>query len=117
MRPAYLALALLAIWVLIAFRKMRVSTTVEAEALPSGNVAGDPTDASLTINNDDEAPSFEVTSVTGNEGDTVDVMGVVTGVATVDGRVFPAAITVWAAGVKGPDFSMGLNVALNRTNR
>jgi len=38
-------------------------------------------------------------------------------VATVDGRVFPAAITVWAAGVKGPDFSMGLNVALNRTNQ
>jgi NADH dehydrogenase len=38
-------------------------------------------------------------------------------VATVDGRVFPAAITVWAAGVKGPDFSTHLNVALNRVNQ
>jgi NADH dehydrogenase len=38
-------------------------------------------------------------------------------VATVDGRVFPAAITVWAAGVKGPDFSTHLNVLLNRSNQ
>jgi len=38
-------------------------------------------------------------------------------VATVDGRVFPAAITVWAAGVKGPDFSTSLGVALNRVNQ
>jgi len=38
-------------------------------------------------------------------------------VATTDGRVFPAAITVWAAGVKGPDFSTRLNVALNRANQ
>jgi NADH dehydrogenase len=38
-------------------------------------------------------------------------------VATTDGRVFPAAITVWAAGVKGPDFSTHLNVALNRNNQ
>ena len=38
-------------------------------------------------------------------------------VATLDGRVFPAAITVWAAGVKGPDFSTHLNVLLNRSNQ
>lgn len=38
-------------------------------------------------------------------------------VATTDGRVFPAAITVWAAGVKGPDFSTGLGVSLNRVNQ
>jgi len=38
-------------------------------------------------------------------------------VATTDGRVFPAAITVWAAGVKGPDFSTHLNVLLNRSNQ
>jgi NADH dehydrogenase len=38
-------------------------------------------------------------------------------VATTDGRVFPAAITVWAAGVKGPDFSTRLNVSLNRNNQ
>lgn len=38
-------------------------------------------------------------------------------IATVDGRVFPAAITVWAAGVKGPDFSTHLNVALSRNNQ
>lgn len=38
-------------------------------------------------------------------------------VTTTDGRVFPAAITVWAAGVKGPRFSMGLNVALNRNDQ
>jgi hypothetical protein len=38
-------------------------------------------DADLTIRNDDDMPSFEVTSVTGAEGETVDVMGVVTGVA------------------------------------
>jgi NADH dehydrogenase len=38
-------------------------------------------------------------------------------VATTDGRVFPAAITVWAAGVKGPDFSTHLNVLLNRNNQ
>ena len=38
-------------------------------------------------------------------------------VATTDGRTFPAAITVWAAGVKGPAFSTGLNVALNRNDQ
>ncbi len=38
-------------------------------------------------------------------------------VETTDGRVFPAAITVWAAGVKGPAFSTGLNVALNRNDQ
>lgn len=38
-------------------------------------------------------------------------------IATVDGRVFPAAITVWAAGVKGPDFSTRLNVALSRNHQ
>jgi NADH dehydrogenase len=38
-------------------------------------------------------------------------------VATTDGRLFPAAITVWAAGVKGPDFSTHLNVLLNRGNQ
>lgn len=38
-------------------------------------------------------------------------------VATTDGRAFPAAITVWAAGVKGPDFSTHLNVLLNRSNQ
>lgn len=38
-------------------------------------------------------------------------------VATTDGRLFPAAITVWAAGVKGPDFSIHLNVLLNRSNQ
>jgi NADH dehydrogenase len=38
-------------------------------------------------------------------------------VETTDGRVFPAAITVWAAGVKGPDFSAHLNVLLNRNNQ
>lgn len=38
-------------------------------------------------------------------------------VATLDGRVFPAAITVWAAGVKGPDFSTSLGVPLNRVNQ
>jgi NADH dehydrogenase len=38
-------------------------------------------------------------------------------VTTTDGRVFPAAITVWAAGVKGPRFSAGLNVALNRNDQ
>jgi NADH dehydrogenase len=38
-------------------------------------------------------------------------------VETTDGRVFPAAITVWAAGVKGPRFSTSLNVALNRNDQ
>ena len=38
-------------------------------------------------------------------------------VATTDGRVFPAAITVWAAGVKGPDFSTSLGILLNRVNQ
>jgi NADH dehydrogenase len=38
-------------------------------------------------------------------------------VATTDGRVFPAAITVWAAGVKGPAFSSHLNVLLNRNSQ
>ncbi|WP_026355218.1 NAD(P)/FAD-dependent oxidoreductase [Massilia niastensis] len=38
-------------------------------------------------------------------------------VFTTDGQVFPAAITVWAAGVKGPDFSSHLGVALNRNNQ
>jgi NADH dehydrogenase len=38
-------------------------------------------------------------------------------VLTTDGRTFPAAITVWAAGVKGPRFSTGLNVALNRNDQ
>jgi NADH dehydrogenase len=38
-------------------------------------------------------------------------------VETTDGRVFTAAITVWAAGVKGPDFSTHLNVLLNRGNQ
>lgn len=35
-------------------------------------------------------------------------------VLTTDGRRFPAAITVWAAGVKGSAFSASLNIALNR---
>jgi len=38
-------------------------------------------------------------------------------VTSTDGRVFPAAITVWAAGVKGPEFSTRLNVALNRNDQ
>lgn len=38
-------------------------------------------------------------------------------VATADGRLFPAAITVWAAGVKGPEFSTRLDLALNRNDR
>jgi NADH dehydrogenase len=38
-------------------------------------------------------------------------------IETTDGRVFPAAITVWAAGVKGPGFSTTLNVALNRNDQ
>ena len=38
-------------------------------------------------------------------------------VETTDGRLFPAAIAVWAAGVKGPDFSTHLNVLLNRSNQ
>jgi NADH dehydrogenase len=38
-------------------------------------------------------------------------------VTTTDGRTFPAAITVWAAGVKGPAFSTSLNVALNRNDQ
>ncbi|GGQ55886.1 Calx-beta domain-containing protein [Couchioplanes azureus] len=58
--------------------------TVSIELTPSANVDGDPTDADLTIKNDDEMPSFEVTSVTGNEGETVNVMGFVTGVAQSD---------------------------------
>lgn len=36
---------------------------------------------------------------------------------TADGHVFPAAITVWAAGVKGPDFSTHLDIQLNRNNQ
>lgn len=40
--------------------------------------------AALTLNNDDDAPSFEVMSATGTEGSTVDVMGIVTGVAQAD---------------------------------
>ncbi|MFI7599247.1 Calx-beta domain-containing protein [Actinoplanes sp. NPDC049681] len=58
--------------------------TVTVPLTASGNIDGDDSDASLTITNDDDMPSFEVTSVTGNEGDTVDVMGVVTGVAQDD---------------------------------
>lgn len=38
-------------------------------------------------------------------------------VTTTDGRTFPAAITVWAAGVKGPAFSTSLNIALNRNDQ
>jgi NADH dehydrogenase len=38
-------------------------------------------------------------------------------VITTDGRVFAAAITGWAAGVKGPAFSTSLNLALNRNDQ
>jgi NADH dehydrogenase len=38
-------------------------------------------------------------------------------VVTTDGRVFPAAITVWAAGVKGSAFGACLNVAMNRNDQ
>lgn len=38
-------------------------------------------------------------------------------VVTFDGEVLPAAITVWAAGVKGSAFSACLNVALNRNDQ
>jgi hypothetical protein len=48
---------------------------------PSANITAGDQDTTLTITNDDDAPSFEVTSITGNENDTLDVMGVVTGVA------------------------------------
>jgi hypothetical protein len=48
----------------------------------SGNLASATAKtATLTLNNDDDAPTFEVTSVTGEEGQSVNVNGVVTGMA------------------------------------
>lgn len=38
-------------------------------------------------------------------------------VLATDGRSFPAAITVWAAGVKGPDFSTRLGLRLNENSQ
>lgn len=38
-------------------------------------------------------------------------------VRTEDGRVFPAAITVWAAGVKGPPIAIHPALELNRNNQ
>jgi hypothetical protein len=54
--------------------------------------------AKLTLLNDDKAPSLEVNSVAGHEGDTVSVTGTVTGISQTDTNV-----TVWFAGksVKG----------------
>ncbi|WP_199511262.1 Calx-beta domain-containing protein [Nucisporomicrobium flavum] len=51
---------------------------------PSGNITAGNKDANLTILNDDDAPSLEVVSAVGEEGDTVNVMGVVTGTAQDD---------------------------------
>ena len=38
-------------------------------------------------------------------------------VHTESGLVIPAAIKVWAAGIKGPDFLSGLNLTVNRINQ
>lgn len=39
------------------------------------------------------------------------------GVHTASGLVIPAAIKVWAAGIKGPDFLAGLELGVNRINQ
>ena len=51
---------------------------------PSGNITAGDKQASLTLTNDDDAPTFEVASVTGDEGKSVEVLGVITGVAQDD---------------------------------
>ena len=38
-------------------------------------------------------------------------------VRTEDGRVFPAALTVWAAGVRGPDLAIAPALSVNRNNQ
>ena len=38
-------------------------------------------------------------------------------VRTEDGRVFPAALTVWAAGVRGPDLAITPALSVNRNNQ
>jgi hypothetical protein len=51
---------------------------------PSGNITAGNKEASLTLNNDDDAPTFEVISDTGEEGKSLGVQGFITGVAQED---------------------------------
>jgi len=63
-----------------------INESMQIELTPtSGNLASaTPKTAALTLTNDDDAPSFEIMSTTGTEGQTVDVMGIITGVAQED---------------------------------
>ncbi|AGL19974.1 Calx-beta domain-containing protein [Actinoplanes sp. N902-109] len=73
--------------------------TMQVQLTPTGtNVSSDVKTASLTITNDDTAPSIEVTSATANEGDKVQVMATTKGVAQDDSFF---NVTFRGASVKG----------------
>ncbi|WP_127501751.1 Calx-beta domain-containing protein [Actinoplanes solisilvae] len=61
------------------------STHVTITASTNGEfITGSPKTAKFTLNNDDDAPNLEINSVTGDEGETVNVTGTVDGVAEDD---------------------------------
>lgn len=62
------------------------------------DASGGPITAVLTIENDDKAPDLEIDSVTGKEGETVDLTGTVTGVAEEDTLV---TVSLTGASVDG----------------
>ncbi|BCJ55181.1 hypothetical protein Asp14428_66560 [Actinoplanes sp. NBRC 14428] len=76
-----------------------LTESMQVQLTPSSsNVAADVRTATLTITNDDEAPTIEVVSAKANEGDKVQVRAITNGVAQ-DQSLF--SVTFQGASVKG----------------